>query len=517
MSTRTYRARRLVLGLLVGASLQAGPPSAAAGTPQRLYILHTNDIHGHMTDEGATFISPEFYPTLNGSAGMATVIKEYREKAADEGAGFLMVDAGDIMQGTPESNFFYGESMNEIFNAFGDDAVELGNHEFDFGMDRLQAWIGRSRAPVLASNLLEDKTGQTWDKVHPYVIRQFGDLRVGIIGILTHHMTALATPKNFAGLKTPKAVETLPPFIKRLREEDQCDVVSAVSHFGRETELEIMEKVPGIDLLIGGHSHFGFPRAVEDPYNHTLYGQNYGNGSAIGGFALDIDPKSHRISGYKRDLFTMFEDDFEKDPGVAKIVKKYADQVSVEMDKTIGESAMDMGRDYRTESVLGNWVTDVMRKATGADLSMQNSGGLRNDIQAGPLTNRSIFNVYPFDNKMVKMEIQGKTVKALMERSVTGDGGIQQISGATIKWNPNRPKGARVTEIKVGGQPLDLEKWYTFVTIDFIVDRAGCKELIEPARNKTYTGMNVRDLLVDEVKANSPIRAKVEGRIGREK
>ena len=181
------------------------------------------------------------------------------------------------------------------------------------------------------------------------------------------------------------------------------------------------------------------------------------------------------------------------------------------MNEVIGsaEAALDRKGD---ETLLGNWQTDVMREFAKADVAFHNRGGMRADLEKGPVTLRDIYLVSPFENTIVTMDLSGEEIKAMLERGLSGGFGPLQVSGLKIVYDPSRPRGQRVLEVSTGGKPLEPRKIYKAATNSFVAS-GGDDYLGLKAKNLRDTGVNLRDAEVDFIRKRSPISARIEGRI----
>jgi 2',3'-cyclic-nucleotide 2'-phosphodiesterase (5'-nucleotidase family) len=246
---------------------------------------------------------------------------------------------------------------------------------------------------------------------------------------------------------------------------------------------------------------------------------------------VDIDLKTVESRGKSRfewdpKLRFVRTDAVQPDPEIAAIVKRYEDQLSAELDQPLGvtETLLDSRRGAMrsAENALGNLIADAIRTAVDADVALTNSGGIRGDRTYEPghsLTRRDILTELPFGNRTVKLEISGAQVRQMLEHGFsvgdTGGGRFPQVSGISVVWNPKAAVGARVVEIKVGGQPLDPAQRYTIATNDFLAKGgdgykifAGLPRLIDPASAQLMAGQ-----VMAYVTAQGKVAPKVEGRI----
>ncbi|MEW6685047.1 MAG: bifunctional UDP-sugar hydrolase/5'-nucleotidase [Candidatus Edwardsbacteria bacterium] len=526
---------------------------------QRLVILHTNDIHGSLEPQGATWINPDFPPELGGAASVATYIKQVRNESLKNNDYFLLLDAGDIYQGTPVGDKTKGSAVIKYFNRLHYDAWNAGNHDFDDGIENLKNLCWISQMPVLCANIESDC-------FKPYLIKNFGEIKVGIIGVITDDLSSLVASNKLQGIQVLPAAITLKKYVSRLRDQG-CELIIVLSHLGfphkREIkgrinvleeilkegtekgltpyseglinfvtekkgfsldDLEIARLIDGIDLIIGGHTHVGIEPPYEDEVTHAVVVQAYSSLTSIGRMDLLVEKKKKGIAFYKYKLIILFWEEFPSDLEMKELIASEVKKAEEGMQTCLGFAKKDIGRgDY--ESPLGNLITDAMREASGADVALINRGGIRADLKAGDITEEDVYRVLPFGDILVKFPVTGKQLKEILEVGVSGKRRDTQLSGVKIVWNPNFPEGKRLCEVRVGDELLNLDKTYTFVTSDYLARGAiGYTILVElsPARSSAVGGadkkdaylggLTLREALIEYIKKHSPLEPKIEGR-----
>jgi 2',3'-cyclic-nucleotide 2'-phosphodiesterase (5'-nucleotidase family) len=470
-----------------------------------LTILHINDFHGRLLPYTVKSISEKI--PVSGVAYLAQMINEERSKNPE---GTILLSAGDMFQGTPQSNIFRGEPVVEIMNYLKFDAMAVGNHEFDWGQEVLQKLSSISNFPYLSANIV-DKDGKYLPYLKPYVIIERKGIKIAIIGLTTPETAYITKPDYVKDLKFLDPVEILPNIIDDVRNKG-ANLVVVLSHLGFDADKELAEKVSGIDVIVGGHSH----TVVTNPVvvRGVIITQAGYNGIYLGVLEIKIQPETNIILGYTREneLKTVFAGPENKfDEKVAQIVDKYNSQLKEEFAKVVGETLVDLVRNYNEESNVGNVICDAMREAVSADIAFQNSGGIRTDIQKGPITMELVYTLLPFDNVLVTMDLTGKQILQLLEQSATLEKGILQQSGLKVKYDMTKPVGKRVVEVFVGDKPLELDKVYKVVTNDFLAAGGDNFVTFKEGKNLVYGDM-LRDVFIEYLKKHSPISPKVEGR-----
>jgi 5'-nucleotidase / UDP-sugar diphosphatase len=549
---RTIRGPAVMVALVaLTLAVLALPALAEKDDLVRLTVVFTNDIHGGIDRTGATFMSSEFPPPLGGGASAATYIEQLRERAKREGGYVLLMDQGDIFQGTPVGNYENGKAVVEFFNHIGLDLWTVGNHDFDEGYDNLWKLVELSDMPVLSANIVWADGDEPIDYLKPYIIKDYGGIKVAIIGLTTTDTPKMAFPAHVEPVAFLDEIKTARKYVKEVRDLG-ADLVFVSGHMGlpydpeagyaemmqeeeeREAEpvrepleeskwgpsaMEISHKVPGIDVFFGGHIHKGFDQPWEEPTTHTLHFQTYGRGTGIGVVDLLIDPKTKTLAGYelpdyRGSLITLFEDEWWPDAETAQMIEEKVAEAEQGMDRVIGEATVDLTRGGDGETRMGNLACDAMREEVSADFSFTNLGGIRDEIPAGPITPRQVFRVLPFGNSLEVFEMSGRLLKEVIEARVSdGHHGVY-ISGGKIIYSKSRPDYDRVTFFEIGGQTWDPDKIYKVVTTDFLAaGNSGLYMLpLIPDDERMRTSTTCMDAAVHYIERHSPIGDPKDGR-----
>lgn len=478
----------------------------------RITVLHTNDIHGYMMPRPD---KEEKERMVGGGAVLASFVAKQRQGDVP----VLLLDAGDWFVGTPEGTITRGALSADVFNAIEFDATVVGNHEYDFGEETLKGLISRMDTPVLGTNVYVKATGKPADYVLPYLIKEVAGVKIGIFGVNTSQMKRLNFPKNIAGLEFKDEVETARETAAKLKAEG-ADVLIVLSHAGCEGgkrheenlrgDQTIAEEVPGIDLIVGGHTHT--PIWNPEHTNGTLIVQAWSYLTHVGVVDLEIDPKTKKAVSSKGRLVKLWADEWGEDKEVKEIVKVYEERVGRQLDEVIGSSKQELVRSYKEEDQVGGWMTDCMRKWTKTDVTIQNGGGIRANVPAGDLRLRHMFELMPFSNYIVTMYLPGDALLGVLDRGVSGEIGMIEISGARLEYDPSAEKGKRVKKAWIGEEPLDLGKVYTVAAPDFIVEGGDDYDFTKGEDKAVHPAM-IRDVLTWCVEKYSPVAGAPVGRL----
>ncbi len=498
--------------ILLAFALAAGLSARAGAADLQIVIYHTNDVHGWVMARPATF-SKRPDDLVGGFAALSNVVKsDPRPK--------LLLDAGDWFQGTPEGNLSKGRSLVDAFNALGYDAVEVGNHDFDFGEANLQRLVTLFKMPVLGANVYSEKTGRRVPYLAPRVVKTVDGVKIGIFGLLTTAMRGLEFPENIRGLRFRGEVEQAKRQVRALRKEG-ATVIIAVTHVGYESprmgpfvgDQTIAREVPGIDVIVGGHTHTFVRDPQHDPKHGTLIVQAGSYLSDVGQVVLDIDPASKKVKRSSGRLITLWVDEHGQDPRILALLKPYEDEVRRRFDVAIATATSDLKRESDAESPLGDWMTDCARAQSGADIAVQNAGGIRADMTAGPVTLRAIYDIMPFDNYAANLTMDGKLVREMLDHGVDRDKGMIQVSGVTLRYDRGAPRGHRVRDVLIGGKPLDARASYRVSTIDFLVRGGDGYSAFARSEKKDFTRLLWRDMLADCARREATIEPPASGRM----
>jgi len=509
----------------------------------KIVTIFTNDMHGGIDRSEASFINPDFPPMLGGGAVAGRYILQKRQEAAQNGWGFLLIDAGDFYQGTPLGTVSEGEAVIEYMNTVGYDALTIGNHDFDNGWKNLKKLAEKANFPFLATNLYRKSTGELAEFVKPYIIKEIQGIKIGIIGATLSATPSMSYPEHIEDLDFRPEIEGIKRYLPELKAQG-VNTVIVLTHAWLAYDPEvgykqmvadlsdgelgesyntsaqaIAHRIPGIDIMFSGHLHRGFYEPWEDPLNHTLIFQNYANGSNLGHVNFYIHRQTGTLAGYDYEsddgaIFTLFEDDFLPDTSLTRLIDFWVQKAEAGFDEVIGLATGQIYRSSSGESPMGNLMADAMLASTKADIAFSNFGGVRADLPAGLITPRHVFKVMPFGNRIVIMKVNGKFLKELVEDRVSGSNQGMLVGGAEIVIDRNQPDGSRVIKFNIGGKPIEYEREYTLAVTDYLAEGNSGYDLlttITPDRTN-YTGILLRQAMIDYIREHSPIVPKTDGR-----
>lgn len=477
------------------------PPVAKKGA-RTLTIIGTNDLHGALVR----------LPLLAGFVG------NVRAARAADGGGVLLVDAGDLFQGTLESNIAEGADVVKAYNAMGYAASAIGNHEFDYGPEgpavtaqsvdddprgALKARVSEAKFPFLVTNILDAQSGSRikWPNMPPSTMVEVAGVMVGIVGASTEQTPYTTMPANFVGLKMSPPAQAIADGAKDLRARG-AQVVVAVAHIGSECKdvehpndtstcdktqelFHVLDELPSglVDVFVAGHTHAGVAHRIDG----IAVIESYSNGRGFGRVDLRLtDTHITSVTIHKPELMCPLDKDANPipvadchpspyegkqvtpDPGIQKIVDEALARAGERRGEKLGvKLTSTLTRAYGTESAEGNLFGDLMLAARpDADVALTNGGGLRADIPAGDLTYGRLFEAMPFDNRFALVTVKGKHLRRLVTSNLQRGGGILSWGGLSARARCK--DGVLAADIQVKGKPLSDDATYIVVTSDFL-------------------------------------------------
>lgn len=483
---------------------------AAASQERELVVLHTNDLHGHPVK--FRYNGAEEAGGLPALANAVTQIRSSHENV-------LVLDAGDLNTGMPESNYFKAVPDIIGLNYIGYDAMTLGNHEFDNPINILRMQQRMAAFAFLSANV-KAPDGKTL--VTPYIIKNFKGLKVAIFGITLKEARRISNPHHVRDLVFEDEIVTARQMVSQLR--PNADLVLALVHMGvwqddSRGSRRLAASVKGIDLIIDGHSHTDLARPLVvngTPIVQAFqWGLRLGKGifkirdGAVTGFDWESIPINTRLKGDsdRGDKATVR---YPEDPLLLSLLAPYAEKTQRELSEVIGyaEGPFPFDDARRRESELGDLIADSMRwfvRDRKPDFALHNGGGIRAPLHEGQITKRNVYEVLPFDNTLVVLVMKGSDVEKLFDHIAlvpNGGGGFPQVSEG-VSFTINYGIG-RCENIIVGGSPLEPERLYTIVTNSYLAAGGDGYDIFLKAQSTEDTSVLHRDALSDYIskKAN---------------
>lgn len=499
----TTRRLSLIAAALLGGTALGG---AAQAEPLTLTILLVNDLDRMEEADGR-----------GGFARLAGVV----DAVTAEADHVLLVHAGDAISPSLMSSFDKGAHIIALLNQLGVDAFVPGNHEFDFGPATALERFAEAEFPIVSSNITDASGAQLAGTRHTEII-DVGPFKIGFLGITTPDTVELATTDD---LQFADSVATARQVGAELREAG-ADLVVAVGHVDIGEDLEIMRSGT-VDLLLSGHDHILW--SYFD--GRTAGAESLSQAEYVTRITLTLDEVTSGDTTrftWRPSFESLDSAAFEPQPAMAEAVQSYLDRLSSELDVVIGKTgtALDSRRAVvrGEEAAIGNLIADAVRAAVDADIAITNGGGIRADKEyaaGSELTRRDIQSELPFGNVTVKLRLSGADVLAALENGFSqvesGAGRFPQVSGLTVHWDASRPPGSRVTEVLVGGEPLDPAATYDLATNDYMASGGDGYDAFTAGEVVIgpLDGGIMANQVMDYVEAAGTVSPAVEGRIVR--
>lgn len=503
---------------LVACAAPTPTPTPTPTGPLTVTIFHTNDMHGYLEGQkikGGDGVEFEF-----GGIGnvFGTIVRLKQEIAG----ATLLFDTGDLWVGTFASNRDQGKTIIAAMNAMHYDAWTLGNHDFDQGVEIVKARVAEAKFPVLLANIVEASSGQVPAWAKPYIIKEIGGVRFGIVGVSYTRTPGISSKvKELQAFKFVDELEALKQILPEVKAKS--DLIIVLSHAGYDTDQRIAAALPEINVIVGGHTHTELrnPKVIGE----TIIVQAGGRAQNVGRLDLTIDRATKKITDFSKSnvLFAAVSNKAQTPPEIAALFNKLIAEGRTATQKVIGETAIDLVRAYTAdgrstgEYPSGNLVVDAMLWAnqagdTPADLAIHNNAGIRADIPQGPITYGQLFQMLPFDNVLVAMDLKGEHIKAVLEVAASCPRVNTLVAGMSFTYDCAKPAGNRISNILIRGKPIELQKVYRVQTIDYLAT-GGDGQIAFREGTRLIYGEPVIDVVAAYVAKNSPVNPTVEGRI----
>jgi 2',3'-cyclic-nucleotide 2'-phosphodiesterase (5'-nucleotidase family) len=427
----------------------------------------------------------------------------------------VWLDGGDMFQGTPASNMAFGIPVMEIFNDLDLTAAALGNHEFDWGLDTLRARMREARYGILGANV-RDAAGRDVEWIRDDTLAQVGSLRIGIIGAALE-ATPMVTKR--AIVKDLRFVDPAPIIDERARALRQrgADAVIVVAHIGafcgaavtscrgEIVDLAARLREP-VDAIVSGHTH----SPVRALVNGIPIVQARSRGTALG--VIDV-PLGESTDEPRIALHDVRADRLAPDSAVAAQVAVASERVRQRMSLPVVEIAEHIEMGLRNP--LGSLIADAQRAAGNGDVAIMNNGGVRAPIRRGMATVGSLYEVHPFENRLVRLTVTGADLRAELERQAAQRTFNWHLSGVRVALDTTRSPGARVVRLTTSeGRPIRDNATYRVIVSDFLADEGDGMLLARDAMRREELGIVDLDALMAHLKTlPSPVRAPRDARV----
>ncbi|MBO2945187.1 5'-nucleotidase C-terminal domain-containing protein [Paenibacillus sp. F411] len=510
----------------------------ASEEPVAVELIGLNDLHGKIDQHYELDITGD--GIMDGTYGGAEYMAAYIRQRQQAQPNTLFVGVGDLIGGSsPVSALFQDEPTVEILDALDMAVNTAGNHEFDEGTTELLRMVNGGDYPhddvnrayggmehaLLAANVVWRSGESAGESILPaYHIEEVEGQRIGFIGVVTEGAAEMVMPSGIQDIEFTNPVNAINKAAAELKEQGVRAIIvlahSAASQdaAGRITG-EAADYVNGIDaevdVIFAAHNH----AVVNGLLGSTLIVQASEYGKALSRVKLSLDPVTGDIAEKSADILWVDHAGVEPDPEVSAILDKYEQQVAPLLNEVVGTAAIDMEGGYAVkgevgDNALGNLIADSMAWAMESDFAMMNGGGIRDQLNAGEITFGELFNILPFNNVLVKLEIQGSDLVKMVNAQMTSLYGPDfSISGFKYTWDGST---AKVVDITLpDGSAIDADRVYTLTVNNYMSTSTGAKyKLFGELGNNPVMGPEDLEALVSFIESfKEPIRYEAEGRI----
>jgi 5'-nucleotidase/UDP-sugar diphosphatase len=479
--------------------------SAQARHSVKLKIIHWNDFHAQNMPMTVKGFDGRY--NVGGFAYFKAVIDSLKRVASENQEPYLLLDAGDNFQGTAISGFTRGASQITLENIIHPDAVTLGNHEFDYGWQNIDSLLRyKARFTVINANISGENNKPF---ATPYIIKQAGNLKIAIIGLIVENLQNLTLPEKIKGLKITSYEYALRKYLPEIKKA-KPDLIIVLSHIGVDADRELAKKFPEVNIFVGGHSHTALQEPLKE--NHSVIVQAGSRGQYVGELELNVDTDADTLFSYSGKLIETKNNTITPDPAIMKQIEIMEAPVAAKYAETIGILKKDWsGRKYH-HSNLAAFEAMVFREDLGSDIGVINYGGLRKNLPAGNITMRDVYEINPFGNEMVKFIVTGKEIKEALEWMFDGKGTEScEFSGLRCKVDTAQEVGTRISGIIIADKKIDLKKKYSVATNIFVASHLhSIFGLNEETHPQIHTGVIDFDLLVDGIRKRKEISGESE-------
>ena len=520
----------------------ASRPAPAAQTPDKvtLTLLGTTDLHGNL-------LPLDYYANRPANVGLAKIATLVRRIRAEQ-PYVLLLDSGDTIQGTPLAYYFARKDTRKpnptiaVMNALGYDAMALGNHEFNFGLAVLWKAKREARFPILAANLLQEYT-QGVPYFRPYVVKNVGGVRVGIVGFVTPGVPRWEIPAHYRGYCFEQIVDAARRIVPEVRR--QADLVVVVAHSGlgpdpaapganrgvgipgEDAMHALARQVPGIDVILFGHSHRELPERI---INGVLLAQakNWGQSLARVDVTLERDPTRRWRVASKRSAAIPVTDAVLPDPHIVQLAQPYHEAAQAYLDTPIASSPaeMDAWTARYEDHPLVDLIHQVQTQAGRADVSLATMFLPGARIPAGKVTVRQIAALYIYENTLYTVEMNGAQLKDALEHAASFFPAWPFRSGEPLRlpgYNADsaegvhytmdlaRPPGRRIRELTFKGKPLDAAAKLRVAVNNYRYGGGGGYHVFKGLPVVYRSPQEVRELLIEYVTRKGHLPAAANG------
>ncbi|HHW9169252.1 bifunctional UDP-sugar hydrolase/5'-nucleotidase [Salmonella enterica] len=533
--------RGVALSLLAAFALTTQPAQAyEKDKTYKITILHTNDHHGH------------FWRSEYGEYGLAaqkTLVDSIRKEVAQEGGSVLLLSGGDINTGVPESDLQDAEPDFRGMNLIGYDAMAVGNHEFDNPLTVLRQQEKWAKFPFLSANIYQKSTGERLFK--PWAIFTRQDIKIAVIGLTTDDTAKIGNPEYFTDIEFRKPAEEAKVVIQELNMNEKPDVIIATTHMGHYDngdhgsnapgDVEMARSLPAgsLAMIVGGHSQDPVCMASEnkkqvnyvpgtpcapDKQNGIWIVQAHEWGKYVGRADFEFRNGEMKMVNYQlipvnlkkkvtwdngKSERVLYTPEIAENPQMLSLLTPFQNKGKAQLEVKIGSVngllEGDRSKVRFVQTNMGRVILAAQIARTGADFGVMSGGGIRDSIEAGDITYKSVLKVQPFGNIVVYADMSGKEVVdylTAVAQMKPDSGAYPQFANVSFV-----AKEGKLTDLKIKGEPVDPAKTYRMATLSFNATGGDGYPRIDNKPGYVNTGFIDAEVLKEFIQQNSPLDA----------
>ncbi|EAA3584412.1 TPA: bifunctional UDP-sugar hydrolase/5'-nucleotidase UshA [Salmonella enterica subsp. enterica serovar Enteritidis] len=533
--------RGVALALLAAFALTTQPAQAyEKDKTYKITILHTNDHHGH------------FWRSEYGEYGLAaqkTLVDSIRKEVAQEGGSVLLLSGGDINTGVPESDLQDAEPDFRGMNLIGYDAMAVGNHEFDNPLTVLRQQEKWAKFPFLSANIYQKSTGERLFK--PWAIFTRQDIKIAVIGLTTDDTAKIGNPEYFTDIEFRKPAEEAKVVIQELNMNEKPDVIIATTHMGHYDngdhgsnapgDVEMARSLPAgsLAMIVGGHSQDPVCMASEnkkqvnyvpgtpcapDKQNGIWIVQAHEWGKYVGRADFEFRNGEMKMVNYQlipvnlkkkvtwdngKSERVLYTPEIAENPQMLSLLTPFQNKGKAQLEVKIGSVngllEGDRSKVRFVQTNMGRVILAAQIARTGADFGVMSGGGIRDSIEAGDITYKSVLKVQPFGNIVVYADMSGKEVVdylTVVAQMKPDSGAYPQFANVSFV-----AKEGKLTDLKIKGEPVDPAKTYRMATLSFNATGGDGYPRIDNKPGYVNTGFIDAEVLKEFIQQNSPLDA----------
>jgi 5'-nucleotidase len=505
-----------------------------------LHILHINDWHSRIESNNkyeSTCSAEEETKgeCIGGAARLVTAIAERRK--ALESQNVLLLNGGDNFQGSLFYTTYKGAAEAEFLNQMKFDAMTVGNHEFDDGEGALVPFLEKVQFPVVSANVNPNAQSKVGDRIRPSIVLEVGGEKIGIVGAVTTDTPEIASPGPNIAIEDD--IKNIAAEVEKLKAEGVNKII-ALTHVGYPRDKEMIAKIPGVDVVVGGHSHSllsntdpkaegPYPTMIDNPDGYKVpVTQAASYSKYLGEFKVVFDDNGVVKEASGDPLY--LDNSVKPDEAVLARVKELGAPIEELKAKQVSETtaSIDGSRENcrARECEMGNLVSDAILdrvKGQGIQIAFHNGGNIRASIDAGPVTMGEVVTVLPFQNTLATFQLSGKDITDSIEAGLSeieeGKGKFPQVAGLRYSFDKSvAPNQGRLKSVEVmddgAWKPLEPAKMYGVAANDFLrAGGDGYKIFAEKAQNAYDYGPGLEQVVADYLASHAPYTPKLDGRI----